>query len=112
MVHGKSKVKGKKKDKKDERGRSKSHGRSKSCGNSKEKCCYYDKSDCFCKECKEEKNKKKRHFDLDSDKSSQDDDEAFVATLATHASKDVWILDSCASFHMTSHRGWLSKRRI
>lgn len=35
--------------------------------------------------------------------------EALVAALAVQASKDVWLIDSGASFHMTSHRDWLLK---
>lgn len=26
-----------------------------------------------------------------------------------HASKHVWLIDVCASFHMSSHRGWFLK---
>ena len=29
--------------------------------------------------------------------------------MATHTSEDVWLRDSGASFHMTSHRDWFSK---
>lgn len=29
--------------------------------------------------------------------------------MAKHASKDVWLIVSSASFHMTSHQGWFSK---
>ena len=29
--------------------------------------------------------------------------------MAAHPSDDVWLVDSSASFHMTSHRNWFSK---
>ena len=29
-----------------------------------------------------------------------------------HASDDVWLIDSGASFHMTSHRSWFSKYEV
>jgi len=105
VVHARSKEKGKKKDKKEEKGRSKSRGRSKSPRKSKALCWNYGKPGHFRKECKEEKKKKKKNHDSNSDKSSQDEGEAFVTALVMHASKDVWLIESVASFHMTSHWG-------
>ena len=100
---GRTIEKGKKKDKK---GKSKSLGKK-----SKVKCWNCGKPSHFQRDCKEDKKKKgkKNFFDSDTDKSSQDDADSFVAALATHTSKDVWLIDPCASFHMTSHRDWFSK---
>lgn len=55
------------------------------------------------KDCKEEKKK------YSNTKSSQSDADAFVAALAVPTSDDTWLVDSSASFHMTSHKEWFSK---
>ena len=96
IPHGRTTKKGKKKEKK---------------GKSKEKCWNYGKPGHLRRDYKEEKKKKgKNDFsNFDTDKSSQDDVDAFVAALATHTSEDVWLIDSGASFHMTSQRDWFSK---
>ena len=103
VAHGRTIEKGTKKDKK---GKSKSPGKK-----SKAKCWNCGKPGHLRRDCKEEKKKKgKKDFsDSNTDKSSQDDVDAFVAALATHISEDVWLIDSGASFHMTSHRDWFSK---
>ena len=97
---------------KDKKGKSKSPGRSKS-PSKKSKAKYWNcgKPSHLRRDCKEDNKKKgKKDFsDSDTDKSSQDDVDAFVAALATHTSEDVWLIDSSASFHMTSHRDWFSK---
>lgn len=84
--------------------RSKSRGKSKNPGKSKAKCWNYNKTGHFCKDYKEPK-KKKKASDSGSEK-SQDDGDAFIAALVAHASDDVWLINSSASFHMTSHRSW------
>lgn len=61
----------------------------------------------FCKDYKELK-KKKKGLDLGSKKSEEDGD-AFIAALATHAFDDVWLIDLSSSFHMTSHKSYLLK---
>ena len=102
-VCGRSTERGKKNDNKSEnKGRSKSCGKSKTSNKSKAKCWNCDKTGHFRKDCKEPKEKKKAS-DSGSEK-SQEDGNAFIVALAAHASNDVWLVDSCASFHMTSHR--------
>ncbi|KAH9332121.1 hypothetical protein KI387_043702 [Taxus chinensis] len=51
--------------------------------------------------------KKKKH-DSDSEFEKEDRD-AFIATLATHAGDNAWLIDSDASFHMTPNKNWFSK---
>lgn len=105
-VCGRPKERGKKKDK---QSKSKSSGRSKSPGKkSKAKCWNCGEVGHIRKDCKEKK-KNKSFSNFEFEKSSQDDGEAFIATLAAHASDDVWFIDSGASFHMTSHRDWFLK---
>lgn len=71
-------------------------------------CQNYGKPGHFCKDCKEEKKKKKKKFDYDFE-SKKEDGDAFIATLATHASNDAWLIDLGASFHMTFNKDWFSK---
>ena len=104
-VRGRPKEKGKKNEK---RGKSKSKGRSKSPGKSKVICWNCGKPGHIRKDCKEEKKKKKKKFDSDSE-SDKEDGDAFIAALATHAGNDAWLIDSGASFHMTSNRDWFSE---
>ena len=106
-VHGRSNDKGKQNDNKSGKGRSKSRGKSKAPRNSKAKCWNCDKTGHFCKDCKEPKKKKKASYS--SSEKSQEDGDAFIAALAAHASDEVWLIDSGASFHMTSHRNWFLK---
>ena len=97
VVHSRSNDKGNKNDK-SRKGRSKSHGKSKTPRKPKAKCWNYDKTGHFHKDYKEPKKKKKA---LDSSsKKSQEDGDAFIATLAVHEFDDVWLIDSSASFHM------------
>jgi hypothetical protein len=101
-VRGRSKEKSKKKDTK-----SKSQERSATPGRkSKVKCWNCGQKGHIRKDCKEEKKKKKYTSDRES---SQSDPDAFIAALAVPASDDVWLVDSGASFHMTSHKEWFSK---
>jgi hypothetical protein len=32
--------------------------------------------------------------------------DVYLASTGTHADRDVWLIDSCVSFHMTPHREW------
>lgn len=56
------------------------------------------------------KNKKKLNlFNLDSDKSSHDDSEAFIVALAMHALEAIFPIYLGAPFHMAPHWGWFMK---
>ena len=106
-ICGRSNDRGKQNDNKSGKSRSKSHEKSKNLGKSKGKYWNYDKTGHFRKDYKEPK-KKKKASDSGSEK-PQEDGDAFIAALAAHASDDVWLIDSGASFHTTSHRRWFSK---
>lgn len=103
VVCGRSTERGKKNDNKSKnKGRSESCGKSKTSNKSKEKCWNYDKSGHFRRDCKEPKKKKKGSDS--ASKRSQENGNAFIIDLVAHASVDVWLVDSGAYFHMTSHR--------
>lgn len=102
VVHERSNNKGKQNDNKSRKGRSKPHGKSKTLRKSKENFWNCDKYGHFHKDCKDPKKKKKASYS--GSKRSQEDGDALIIALATHASNDVWLIDSSASFHMTYHR--------
>lgn len=71
------------------------------------KCWNCEQKGHIQRDCKEEKKKKKKY--TSKNESSQSDADAFVAALAVPAFDNVWLVDSRASFHMTSHKEWFSK---
>jgi hypothetical protein len=38
--------------------------------------------------------------------STKEGGDVYLASIATHADNDVWLIDSGASFHMTPRRKW------
>jgi hypothetical protein len=62
----------------------------------------------FRRHFKEEKKRNKKEKNNSNDEykniSRVDGGDAFVVTLATHASQSVWLIDFGVSFHMTSHQ--------
>jgi hypothetical protein len=41
--------------------------------------------------------------------STEEGGDVYLASIGTHADRDVWLIESCASFHMTPHREWFSE---
>lgn len=72
-------------------------------GKFKEKCQNYGKSRHLRRDYKEEEKKKNLDSKDDSRRSSQDEGDAFILSLATHVLVGIWLIDFGGSFHMTSH---------
>jgi hypothetical protein len=94
-------------------GRSKSTGRSKSPGKSLRKCWKCGKTGHYKKDCKSKKVEKPKGFDSTSSTeaktSTEEGGDVYLASTSTHADRDVWLIDSGASYHMTPHREWFSE---
>jgi hypothetical protein len=41
--------------------------------------------------------------------STEEGGDVYLASTSTHADHGVWLIDSCASYHMTPHREWFSE---
>jgi hypothetical protein len=95
------------------RGRSKYTGRSKSPGKSLRKCWKRGKIGHYKKDCKSKKVDKPKGFDSTSSikakTSTEEGGDVYLASTGTHANRDVWLIDSGASYHMTPHREWFSE---
>jgi hypothetical protein len=94
-------------------GRSKSTGRSKSPGKSLRKCWKCGKTGHYKKDCKSKKVEKPKGSDSTSSTeektSTEEGGDVYLASTGTHADRDVWLIDSGASYHMTPHREWFSE---
>jgi hypothetical protein len=94
-------------------GRSKSTGRSKSPGKSLRKCWKCGKTGHYKKDCKSKKVEKPKGFDSTSSTeaktSTEEGGDVYLASTSTHVDRDVWLIDSGASYHMTPHREWFSE---
>jgi hypothetical protein len=94
-------------------GRSKSTSRSKSPGKSLRKCWKCGKIGNYKKYCKSKKVDKPKGSDSNSSTeektSTKEGGDVYLASTATHADHDVWLIDSGASYHMTPHREWFSE---
>jgi hypothetical protein len=91
-------------------GRSKSRGRSKSPGKSLKKCWKCGKARHFKKDYRSKSVKREKGYDdvpSTEGKVSLEGGDVYLASSRTHANHDVWIINSGASFHMTSHMEWL-----
>jgi hypothetical protein len=93
--------------------RSKSIGRSKSLGKSLRKCWNCGKTGNYKKDCKSKKVEKPKGSDSTSSTevktSTEEGGDAYLESTSTHADRDVWLIDSGASYHMTPHMEWFSK---
>ena len=93
--------------------RSKSTGRSKSPGKSLRKCWKCGKTRHYKKDCKSKKVEKPKGSDSTSSTeaktSTKEGGDVYIASTGTHADRDVWLIDSGASYHMTPHREWFSE---
>jgi hypothetical protein len=93
--------------------RSKSTGRSKSPGKSLRKCWKCDKRGHYKKDCKSKKVEKPKGFDSTSSTelktSIEEGGDVYLTSTSTHADRDVWLIESCASYHMNPHMEWFSK---
>jgi hypothetical protein len=91
-------------------GRSKSTGRSKSPRKSLRKCWKCGKTGHYKKDCKSKKVDKPKGSDSTSSTkaktSTEEGGDVYLASTSTHANRDVWLIDSGASYHMTPHREW------
>jgi hypothetical protein len=43
---------------------------------------------------------------IEENTSEEEGGYVYVASSSTHADHEAWLVDSCASFHMTPHREW------
>ena len=88
--------------------RSKSTGRSKSPGKSLRKYWKCGKIGHYKKDCKSKKVDKPKGSDSTSSTevkpSTEEGGDVYLASTSTHADRDVWLIDSGASYHMTPHR--------
>jgi hypothetical protein len=93
--------------------RSKSTGKSKSLGKSLRKCWKCGKTRHYKKYCMSKKVEKPKGYDSTSSTeaktSTEEGGDVYLASTSTHADRDVWLIDSGASYHMTPHREWLSE---
>jgi hypothetical protein len=94
-------------------GISKSIGRSKSPGKSLRKCWKCGKTGHYKKDCKSKKIEKQKGFDSTSSTeaktSTKEGGDVYLTSTSTHTDRDVWLIDSGASYHMTPHREWFSE---
>jgi hypothetical protein len=90
--------------------RSKSTGRSKSPEKSLRKCWKCGKIGHYKKYCKSKKVEKPKGYDSTSSievkTSTKEGGDVYLESTSTHADRDVWLIESGASYHMTPHREW------
>ncbi|XP_024315863.1 uncharacterized protein LOC106865951 isoform X2 [Brachypodium distachyon] len=99
------------------RGRSKSRGKYKSCKYCKEDG--HEISECYMLQNKEKRNGKFKQKDQQEDDAraivvSKQDFDGDVLVVATGDSKmrDVWVLDTACTFHMTPHGEWFATYEV
>jgi hypothetical protein len=91
-------------------GRSKSTGRYKSPGKYLRKWWKCGKTGHYKKDCKSNKVEKPKGSDSTSSTeaktSTEEGGDVYLASIGTHADRDVWLIDSGVSYHMTPHKEW------
>jgi hypothetical protein len=74
------------------------------------KCWKCGKTWHYKKDCKSKKVEKPKGSDSTSSTeaktSTEEGGDVYLASTGTHADRDVWLIDSGASYHMTPHREW------
>jgi hypothetical protein len=94
-------------------GRSKSTGRSKSPRKYLRKFWKCGKTRHYKKDCKSKKVNKPNGSDntssTEAKNSTEEGGDVYLASTSTHADRDVWLIDSGASYHVTPHREWFSE---
>jgi hypothetical protein len=93
--------------------RSESTGRSKSPRKCLRKCWKCGKTGHYKKDCKSKKVEKPKGSDSTSSTeaktSIEEGGDVYLESTSTHADRDVWLIKSGASYHMTPHREWFSE---
>jgi hypothetical protein len=93
--------------------RSKSIGRSKPPRKSSRKCWKCGKTRHYKKDCKSKKVDKPKGSNstsfTEAKTSTKEGGDIYLESTSTHADRDVWLIESGASYHMTPHREWFSK---
>jgi hypothetical protein len=77
------------------------------------KCWKCGKTGHYKKDCKSKKVDKPKGSDSTSSTeaktSTEEGGDVYLASTSTHADRDVWLIESGASYHMTPHREWFSE---
>jgi hypothetical protein len=98
---------------KSSRGRPKSIGRSKSLGKYLRKFCKCGKIGHYKKDFNSKKVDKPKGPDSTSSTeaktSTEEGGDVYLAYIGSHVDRNVWLIDSGASYHMTPHREWFSE---
>ena len=91
-------------------GRSKSKGRSKSPRKGIRKCWKCGKAGHYKNNCKSKNvEKTKGYADTPStevNNSSEEGGDVYLASMGNSTERDIWLIDSGASCHITPHREW------
>ena len=88
-------------------GRSKSKGRSKSPRKGIRKCWKYSKDGNYKKDCRYKNVEKAKGSEdtppIELKTSSEEGGDVYLSSMGNHSERDIWLIDSGASCHMTPH---------